>query len=131
MALRVISSAAVFTLALMVREAGAQATPRYAGSDSLPSMAAGSNAASQPIRGPRADAVRVGISRASESATLRRDVAPAPYLPQAQTRQNGRVLAIIGGALFLGGLIIDDDAGTAIAVAGLAIGVWGLYLWMR
>jgi hypothetical protein len=41
------------------------------------------------------------------------------------------VLAIIGGALFLGGLIIDDDAGTAIAVAGLAIGVWGLYLWMR
>jgi hypothetical protein len=38
---------------------------------------------------------------------------------------------VVGGAAFVGGLLVGDDAGTAIAVVGLGIGLYGLYLYMR
>ena len=43
----------------------------------------------------------------------------------------GPVLAIVGGAAVIGGLLIGDDAGTAIAVGGLMMGLIGLYLWLK
>ncbi len=43
----------------------------------------------------------------------------------------GPVLAIVGGAALIGGLLIGDDAGTAIAVGGLIMGLIGLYLWLK
>lgn len=50
----------------------------------------------------------------------------------AQSRmRRGQTLMIVGGAAFLAGLIIGDDAGTAIAVAGAGIGIYGLYLWAQ
>ena len=42
-----------------------------------------------------------------------------------------KLLMVVGGAAFVGGLLIGDDAGTAIAVVGLGIGIYGLYLYMR
>ena len=51
-------------------------------------------------------------------------------LTQSRSRR-GQTLMIVGGAAFLAGLIIGDDAGTAIAVAGAAIGIYGLYLWAQ
>ena len=47
------------------------------------------------------------------------------------SRSSGRVLAIVGGAAFVGGLLIDGDAGTAIAVGGLVVGLIGLYQWLK
>lgn len=47
------------------------------------------------------------------------------------SRSSGRVLAIVGGAAFIGGLLIDGDAGTAIAVGGLVVGLIGLYQWLK
>jgi hypothetical protein len=44
---------------------------------------------------------------------------------------SGQVLAIVGGAALIGGLLIGDDAGTAIAVGGLIMGLIGLYLWLK
>ena len=41
------------------------------------------------------------------------------------------MLAIVGGAAFIGGLLIGDSAGTAIAVGGLVMGLIGLYLWLK
>lgn len=63
------------------------------------------------------------------------DTATASRTPRVVSVQRGRrsgvPLMIVGGALFIGGLVIDDDAGTLIAVAGLGIGAWGLYLYLR
>ncbi|MFN8665987.1 MAG: hypothetical protein U0164_02185 [Gemmatimonadaceae bacterium] len=39
-------------------------------------------------------------------------------------------MSIVGGAAFLGGVIIGGDAGTVIAVGGLGVGVYGLWLWL-
>lgn len=58
------------------------------------------------------------------------DAPPPPVLaPSAGGR--GQALAIVGGAAFLGGLLIGGDAGTAIAIGGLAVGVYGLWLWLN
>lgn len=48
-----------------------------------------------------------------------------------QTRGTGTGLMIAGGALFVAGLLIGDDAGTVLAVAGAAIGAYGLYIYFR
>jgi hypothetical protein len=44
---------------------------------------------------------------------------------------SGPVLAIVGGAALIGGLLIGGGAGTAIAVGGLIMGLIGLYLWLK
>ena len=49
----------------------------------------------------------------------------------AQSRGAGTGLIIAGGALFVAGLLIGDDAGTVLAVAGAAIGAYGLYIYFR
>jgi hypothetical protein len=33
--------------------------------------------------------------------------------------------------MFVAGILIDDDAGTLLAVGGLAVGIWGLIQWME
>jgi hypothetical protein len=46
----------------------------------------------------------------------------------AMVRGGGAGYMIAGAALFIGGLLIGGDAGTAVAVAGAAIGAYGLYI---
>ena len=41
------------------------------------------------------------------------------------------ILMIIGGAGFIAGLIIGGGAGTAIAIAGAVMALYGLYLYLR
>jgi hypothetical protein len=48
-----------------------------------------------------------------------------------QGRGSGVGLMIAGGALFVAGLIVGNDAGTVLAVTGAAIGAYGLYLYFR
>lgn len=77
---------------------------------------------------------QAGISRAALVAHTRYADAAAvgatTALAQSRLRR-GQTLMIVGGAAFLAGLIIGDDAGTAIAVGGAAIGLYGLYLWAQ
>jgi len=79
-------------------------------------------------------AKQAGLSRASlVEHTRYADVAAVgatTALTQSRVRR-GQTLMIVGGAAFLAGLIIGDDAGTAIAVGGAAIGLYGLYLWAQ
>jgi hypothetical protein len=56
--------------------------------------------------------------------------ASAAVMQNAPTGQ-ARLLMVVGAAAFVGGLLIGDDAGTAIAVVGLGVGIYGLYLYMR
>jgi hypothetical protein len=79
-------------------------------------------------------AKQAGISRTALVAHTRyADVAAVGTVSAvAQSRmRRGQTLMIVGGAAFLAGLIIGDDAGTAIAVAGAGIGIYGLYLWAQ
>jgi hypothetical protein len=46
-------------------------------------------------------------------------------------RGAGTGLIIAGGALFVAGLIIGGDPGTLLAVAGAAVGAYGLYQYFR
>jgi hypothetical protein len=82
----------------------------------------------------RLDSKQAGISRAALAQHARRvDTAPAgatASVVQSRVRR-GQTLMIVGGAAFLAGLIIGDDAGTAVAVGGAVIGLYGLYLWAQ
>jgi hypothetical protein len=51
----------------------------------------------------------------------------------AQRRPFGmsQTLMIVGGAAFLAGAIIGDDAGTVLMVGGAGVGLYGLYLYLR
>jgi hypothetical protein len=41
------------------------------------------------------------------------------------------ILMIVGGATFLVGAVIGDDAGTIIMIGGAAIGLYGLYRFLQ
>jgi hypothetical protein len=43
----------------------------------------------------------------------------------------GGALMIVGAAAFIAGLIIGGGAGTAVAIAGAAVGLYGLYLFLQ
>jgi hypothetical protein len=44
---------------------------------------------------------------------------------------SGTGLMIAGAALFVAGLIIGNEAGTVLAVAGAAVGAYGLYVYFQ
>ena len=79
-----------------------------------------------PAAGPTMASATLGYSNASETST------EMTWNDQQRAKKNsGPVLAIVGGAALIGGLLIGDDAGTAIAVGGLIMGLIGLYLWLK
>jgi hypothetical protein len=48
-------------------------------------------------------------------------------------KREGRALALVGGTAVIAGILISDevDAGTVIAIGGLGLGLYGLYVWLR
>jgi len=55
---------------------------------------------------------------------------PALLQPQARARnRRGIPLMVAGGALFVAGAIIGDDAGTILMLGGAGVGAWGLYVY--
>src|SRR5688500_16113936 len=71
--------------------------------------------------GPRVASASVGVRPLS----IAKATVTAP--PAAPSKNQSQVLMVVGGAAFIGGLLIGDDAGTAIAIAGLGVGIYGLY----
>jgi hypothetical protein len=79
-----------------------------------------------PATGPTMASATLGYNSATEATT------EMTWNNQQRAKNNsGPVLAIVGGAALIGGLLIGDDAGTAIAVGGLIMGLIGLYLWLK
>ncbi|HSA55314.1 MAG TPA: hypothetical protein VLE53_06395 [Gemmatimonadaceae bacterium] len=78
---------------------------------------------------------RLGTGRAGITPVAHDDVVPSPRptpVVQESRRRNGQILTVVGGAIFLAGLLIDDDdVGTVVAVGGLAVGVYGLIQWLQ
>ena len=81
-----------------------------------------------PASGPRYENLRAGFTAQDESTTQLQlnQAAKGPF----GSKQNGKIATIVGGAAMIGGLIVGDDAGYAIAVGGLIIGVLGLWTWL-
>lgn len=79
-----------------------------------------------PVAGPTIASLTVGYSSVADAST------EMTWNEQKRAKGGtGPVLAIVGGAALIGGLLIGDDAGTAIAVGGLIMGLIGLYLWLK
>ena len=68
-----------------------------------------------------------GIRRTDSSAPLVVNSAAAEGLHQGE----GVALMAVGGAALIGGAIIGGGAGTAVAIGGLAVGLVGLYEYVR
>jgi hypothetical protein len=79
--------------------------------------------------GPRRESAVAGVR--AERAPVEHTVGANAAVLQARAGSRGQLYMIVGGAAFVGGLLIGDDVGTAIAVVGLGIGIYGLYLYMR
>lgn len=87
-------------------------------------------------RTPAVAAAGTGPTLASSSSAFRLpaesvDAEPAFAASSAAAFQRSQTLMIVGGAIFLTGLIIGDDAGTAIAIGGAALGLYGLYTYLN
>ncbi len=80
-----------------------------------------------PVAGPTIASATLGYSSVSDDASTE-----MTWDNQRRGKNGtGPVLAIVGGAALIGGLLIGDSAGTAIAVGGLIMGLIGLYLWLK
>lgn len=55
----------------------------------------------------------------------------APTLVAQRSPRRGKTLMIVGGAMFIAGAIIGNDAGTIVMLGGAGIGLYGLYLYVQ
>ena len=52
-------------------------------------------------------------------------------VPAVRRTGNGVPQMVIGGAAILGGAIVGGDAGGIVSLAGLGVGLYGLYLYLQ
>lgn len=107
-------------------------TAVFAQAESAPALAPSSVpavGATTPAPDPTVRADVAGIQRpdAAADAHTVNTVAASTGLHQGQ----GVALMVVGGAAMVGGLIVGGGAGDAIAVGGLAVGLIGLYQYVR
>jgi hypothetical protein len=76
--------------------------------------------------GPTIQAARAGITAPSAAAS----VANGAQQLETPSRESA-ALMIVGGAALLAGLLIGGGAGTAIAVGGTLLGLYGLWMYVR
>ncbi len=80
-----------------------------------------------------------GPSAALATAGIHAQIAREAVTPAEQAQRAAHhgglgtdgALMIVGGAAFIAGLIIGGGAGTAIAIGGAAVGLYGLYLYLQ
>ena len=87
-----------------------------------------------PVPSQSAEPSQVGPTMDAASSAVRQPAtseARAPY--QARRAGYGQPVAlmVVGGAALLAGLIIGGGAGTAIAVGGAVVGLYGLYEFLQ
>ncbi|MGQ0713897.1 MAG: hypothetical protein ACT4PJ_09195 [Gemmatimonadaceae bacterium] len=97
----------------------------------LATMAGVSAARAQASESHQASGPTVAAARAAVRADLRMDASVPNSLDLRQRITRSESLMIIGGAIFLAGAIIGNDAGTIIMIGGAAVGIYGLYLYLQ
>ncbi|HEX2780098.1 MAG TPA: hypothetical protein VHM30_11395 [Gemmatimonadaceae bacterium] len=85
--------------------------------------------AAQPAApaGPTIDNATIALKRQADEQSMKAPVVMA----RRGTGDQATALMIVGGAAFLAGALIRDDAGTIIMVGGAAVGLYGLYLYLQ
>jgi hypothetical protein len=81
-----------------------------------------------PEIGPTRDALVAGV-RPAQTAAAGTEAAAASVA--RTTRNQAQALMIVGAAALVVGLVIGDDAGTLFALGGAAVGLYGLYQYLR
>lgn len=76
--------------------------------------------------GPTIESARLGVIAPAAAAAAAAATAPA----QAPSRESA-ALMIVGGAAMLAGLVIGGGAGTALALGGALVGLYGLWMYVR
>lgn len=111
--------AALAVTALAAPSAGGQASP---------TPTAGTNHRVAPA-GPTVDRAAVGVRPLAQqpSSLDETDAAMQARLGLGQAR----ALMIVGFGAVIIGLLVGDDVGTLIAVAGAAVGLYGLYHYLK
>lgn len=132
--LRSTFSVAALAVVALASAAGAQqpaseAAPQdIAVQEVAPTVEAVSSVAAIPA-GPVMDAAMITV-RADRGEALGLEETAAAVLQQRRN-QRSTTLMLVGGAAFLAGLLIGDDAGTAVALGGAIVGLYGLYLYLQ
>ncbi|MGH7546152.1 MAG: hypothetical protein ACREKI_08225 [Gemmatimonadota bacterium] len=108
-----------------------------AGLFSCSALWSGAAAAQAPVRAesPWTAQARPSLAAASGGATTPSSehfARPELAVPGAaqKDKETGLTLMIVGGSALVAGLIIGDTAGTILAVGGIGVGAYGLYLYM-
>ncbi|HVE78512.1 MAG TPA: hypothetical protein VNA89_06610 [Gemmatimonadaceae bacterium] len=114
MARRLLSLALVTSLALSGRAAAAQGAGPAAPAPGGPTLSSARAAAHAPM---------------AIAPVAADDVAAAAARGPGFGREEA--LMIVGGAAFLAGAIIGEDAGAIVMIGGAAIGLYGLYIYLQ
>jgi len=99
----------------------------------VPPRALADVAASQSVGGPAAARLFVTLPRVS-TASSHPGAGDDPFMAQRLRRgrkAEGTTLMIIGGAAFVSGLVIGGTGGTVLAVGGIGVGAYGIYLFVN
>ena len=80
------------------------------------------------VEAPGFEGLRAGVRAPIAREEVR---TPSTITMQRRGLSQAEVLMIVGGAAFLAGAIIGDDAGTLIMIGGAGVGLWGLYLYLQ
>jgi hypothetical protein len=80
------------------------------------------------VAGPTLGSATVGVRHVDPAATAAK---AAPAAPRAGGRSHGEALMIVGGAAILTGIVVGNNAGYAISIAGAVIGLYGLYEYLQ
>ncbi|CAN5131490.1 hypothetical protein BH09GEM1_BH09GEM1_13700 [soil metagenome] len=88
-----------------------------------------SPADSAVVAGPTLSRATVGVRHVDDAAAAAAAKA-APAAPQGE-RSHGQVLMIVGGAAILTGIVVGNNAGYAISIAGAVVGLYGLYEYLQ
>jgi hypothetical protein len=86
-------------------------------------LTAGAQSVSPSTTGPTVAAASTAFRPPASPFT------PSPVNYAARLTRDQQLM-IIGGAIFLVGAIIGDDAGTVIMIGGAGVGLYGLYLYL-
>jgi hypothetical protein len=97
----------------------------YPAAAQAPAPSPAAAAASATSFAPTLAATHLGFS-AEDHAPLTVNASAARI-----SSSEGKAAAIVGCALMITGLLVGGDAGTAIAIGGAGLGLFGLYIWQR
>jgi hypothetical protein len=117
--------------ALAAIVAGIAASPLGAQQPSPPSSGDGPTAQHRaaPPAGPTVDRAAVGVRPLSQQPATLDDAEAA--LQSRLGLGRARALMIVGFGALIVGLLIGDDVGALVAVAGAAVGLYGLYHYLK